>query len=657
MDDDIQSVEEYLLARAEETIFLAEHLGFYDYPKDSTLEDLISTFPGSEKSKTSTAIANKFWEEKARPTLYLMPTHKEIKDRLRYIEQDGKSDNWTYYQGHKSDCGVSVWADSGYSGGPDTCGRGDVTLSHLQPTLAALDVVLTDHTTRYSAFDQVPLFPLWIIDEIDFGRFVIAKHVSREDIVKVAAQYPTEHEPVRLLSKVLADLIDLQVVGEYPNTLNGPDLYSAIGDVLGDTGRTLQGLLYDLQSLQSELPSGRWAAKPNPQKGKPTLKGHPRNFPRFLVPILVDELSNHVDGTVFNPRIHLVNDGNRDPLQIRWRRDVIAEFPYEDNHGTFGCIRPQVMVLDATADISLLNLVFEDVAQKYIPELPEWPANVHVHQWASSTVNKTELGISNSNNSTVDDNPKLECWFKRIEETLVGLDRNISVGVITHDAIESKLLAHVESLGFSTVKSMHFFNLRGSNKFEKYKILVVLGCPIPNLDGFREECQGFFHDHHRVLKFGHTRHNAELKLSDDRKYPVLEFGYGDNDVSAYYQQKSHSELYQAIHRIRPYRTKQYDRHIFLFTNKPVEGVLVSEILVDKGSWEWHISRIVQARLEETDAYEVSELILEVTGEEPSESVGRRIRRSGEAIAILAESKYERGKPGPGGKVPRFVRIS
>ena len=193
MNHENQSVEEHLLERANETIFLPSDLGFNDYPDDFTLEDLIATFPGSEKSKTSTTIANRYWEARGRHTLYLMPTHEEIRDRLRYIEEDGKTDNWTHYEGHKRDCAVSLWANAGYSGGACNCGRGDQEFDHRRPTLAALDVVLTDHTTRFTAHDHVPLFPLWIIDDIDVGRFVGDKHVRQTDIVEFATKYLEPH--------------------------------------------------------------------------------------------------------------------------------------------------------------------------------------------------------------------------------------------------------------------------------------------------------------------------------------------------------------------------------------------------------------------------------------------------------------------------------
>lgn len=658
MDHDIQSVEEHLLERAAESIFRPADLGFSQFSMNSTLEDLISTFPGSEKSKTATAIANRFWEEKGRSTLYLMPTHQEIKDRLKFIRGDGKAENWSHYEGHKKSCVISKWADIGYSGMSCDCGRGDQVFDHNRPTLAALDVALTDHTTPNSALGFAPLFPLWIIDEIDFGRFVIEKHVRRADIVKVAAQYPLAFNPVRLLSKVLADLIDRQVGGEYPDRLNGQSLYAAIGDCLEDKGTTLQKLLVSLRSLP-ELTPYLWSNKANPEKSKPTLKNQPRNFPRFLVPVLVEELSNFLRGKLFNPRIHLVGDGNRDPLEIRWRRRVIDTFEYKREDGLELYVKPKMMVLDATADIDLLEMIFEGVAQKYMPKSPEWPCNVHVHQWARNTVSKEDLGINawDDSEEPVSNNSKLEVWFKHVEDRLQSFDRNLPIGVITHEKIEPELVARVKLWGFENVGSMHFFNLRGSNAFERYRILVILGCPIPNLTAFQEECQAFFHDHRETLQFNPTTHKANLEMSDGRKYPVKEFGYSDEAVSAYFQQKSHAELYQALHRIRPYQKRRNDRHVFLFTNKPVAGVKVEQILVDDDDWVARQAKFVRTRLEFDEACEVVDLIPQSSEpKDKPETVKRRLQRYGEAIAILADASYMRGKPGPGSDVARFVRL-
>ena len=216
---------------------------------------------------------------------------------------------------------------------------------------------------------------------------MIEKHVRRSDIVKVARLYPTEFEPVRKLAKALTILIDLQAGGDSTPSLDGTELYEALGIALADEETTLQNLLGGLRSLPRSLPSGLWASQ-SQRRGRRSLRGQPRNFPPFLIPVLIAELTNYLNGKLFNPSIHLVDEGNRDPLQIRWRRQIIEE--YDDSHQEQGgiLVRPHFMVLDASADTRILNTILEGVAQRNTPQTPEWPCNVHVHQWAESTVSK-----------------------------------------------------------------------------------------------------------------------------------------------------------------------------------------------------------------------------------------------------------------------------
>ena len=245
------------------------------------------------------------------------------------------------------------------------------------------------------------------------------------------------------------------------------------------------------------------------------------------------------------------------------------------------------MVLDATAKAELLENVFENsVKTSKLPD-PKWPENVYVHQWADRTVSKTDIGLSWDDSDDGEANSeKLDIWFDRIEAELDAFDRSWKVGVITHKKIESQLVERIHSMGFQDIPPpMHFFNLRGSNVFQESQILVVLGCPIPNLTEFQEECEAFLYDDPSPLKFSPNNKSASLKMRDEREYGISAWGFWTPPVSDYYWQKCQAELNQAIHRIRPYRAKDYDRHIFLFTNMPVPGVLVDDVIIETdGNW-------------------------------------------------------------------------
>ena len=231
------------------------------------------------------------------------------------------------------------------------------------------------------------------------------------------------------------------------------------------------------------------------------------------------------------------------------------------------------------------------------------------------------------------------------------------VGVITHKAIEKELADLIRSWQFKTVRSMHFGNLRGSNDFGKSKILIVLGCPIPNLTGFKEECQAFFYDDRRPLNFHKNNAALVLKMRDGRRFPVSVYGHWKAAVSSYYKQKCQAELYQALHRIRPYTERRYDRHVFLFTNMPVPGVKVDHVIVDPESWGSQVAQKVEELLTDSEKVTVKELatVVPPRKSKKASSVEKSITNNGDAIAILAGAWHYPGTRGVGGTANRFAK--
>lgn len=671
--DDIARAEgtvEYIERRADQTLFFPpQPTGeprnfFYGYEYADGLHDLVGAVPGSDKSRVATEIANRLWQEKHEPTLYLMLTHDAIKERLKFINRDRKGDFWRHFQGHAKTCKVSLWAKAGYTGAQCTRGCEIGSLEPDKPTLAALDVVLINDVNPWAFHEDVQFFPLWIIDEVDFGRFVGESFAPEADIRAVASRYPDRTAPlegtplsllpVKQLAQALLDVLAGSAGTEWER-LNGKQLYQAIDMALVAKGSGLRGLVAQLKPVSGKLPTGRWARKSGGTAA--TLAGQPHNFPPYLVPIFCEEATNFLGGKHFNARIHLVSQGDRPPLRVRWRREAVDT---DVNFGQGNRLKIDFMVLDATADRDLLEYVFPHTSIKgpFRPPSPEWPANVHVHQWAGSIVSKKELGFYNDDSDDVGpDASKREKWYDRIREALDGLDRRWQVGVITHKDIREELAAKVRTWGFKTVKSMYFGNLRGSNEFEKSRILVVLGCPIPNLTGFEEECQAFFYDYPKPLNFHRNPKALDLEMRDGRKFPVQVYGSWEPPVSAYYQQKCQAELYQALHRIRPYIRKRYDRHIFLFTNMPVPDAKVDEVLVDTAkNRNWPVAQKVKELLAGAEVVTVKEVALLVAkdGQNPR-NVGKTIDNNGDAIAILAGAWFYRGTPGRGGESNRFAK--
>ena len=329
---------------------------FYDIPPG--LADLIADVPGSEKSRLGTEIANRYWEEQQLPTLYLMLTHDAIRERLRFLVKDGKRIYWDHYEGHKKWCRISKEAANGYASSSCTCDRGKGSLDADKPTLAALDVVLTDHLTKWSYHQGVQLYRLWIIDEIDLGRFIREQHATERDLRTVRDHYPPEFGAVSTLAKTLLEAYSSLAQGDN-DRLEGEPFYRTLDDILAHSNSGLGELLGKLRPNRNVLPTVHWSKKFS-------LKAEPRNFPPALVPVFCDEAEAYLRGDHFNPRIRLVDQGDRAPLQVRWRLEVVDPLVLDTGEDS----PPYVVVLDATADSDLLDTVLPYVDREFRPKRP-----------------------------------------------------------------------------------------------------------------------------------------------------------------------------------------------------------------------------------------------------------------------------------------------
>ena len=127
---------------------------------------------------------------------------------------------------------------------------------------------------------------------------------------------------------------------------------------------------------------------------------------------------------------------------------------------------------------------------------------------------------------------------------------------------------------------MHYGDERGSNSPGGVKALVILGLPIPNVKAFKEEAEGFLYDVGE-LDCTWVFWKFYLPIVGGQSVHVNVDGYWEGFVGGRYQQKCQSSLFQALHRIRPYLVPaEEDRYVFMFTNMPVEGVLLEESMRD-----------------------------------------------------------------------------
>jgi hypothetical protein len=185
-------------------------------------------------------------------------------------------------------------------------------------------------------------------------------------------------------------------------------------------------------------------------------------------------------------------------------------------------------------------------------------------------------------------------------------------------------------------------------KFSRRCAGAGIAGPAYSQDDFMEEAQAFLHDD-EPLDFTWENEEQYLEMRDGSRVPVNVGGYWKPPVASYYRQKCQAGLYQALHRIRPYTEREYDRHIFIFTNMPIPGVKVDHLLRDAeveriaGRLEQVIAAL-DDRLAAKGECKVPELANLLTNEgESPRTVGQWIGKRAVALAEATGSTFIPGK--------------
>ena len=266
-------------------------------------------------------------------------------------------------------------------------------------------------------------------------------------------------------------------------------------------------------------------------------------------------------------------------------------------------------------------------------------------------VSRQTLGVrSDVGSSTSEDRITRQRWYAQIAGALDSFPSDWPVGIITHKGIREEARLAIKAMGFDDTRVLHYGDERGSNIMECARVLVLLGLPIPNLDEFKEEAQAFFSGA-EPLDFTWEKQQHLLDMRDGSKVPVMVGGYWNEPVASYYRQKCQWGLYQALHRIRPYNPRNYERHIFIFTNMPIPDVPVDHLL---GPWGQRFDLsldTLRQTLDKAGECTTTELadILTANGQE---GATRWVQRNVEALYAAADCEFV---PGSGRNPGRFVR--
>ena len=607
-------------------------------PEDgSWLTQVIHTYPGSSKSWAATQFVTEAWQERGLKGLYLMLSHQAINERMDRIRRDGNDKHWSHWRAHNDGCERDKFNSNGYLGfGSCTCdAKGQLVASG--PTLAPIEYILPRLPGETEPLIKAAgEFDYWVVDEIDFRRLLGHEQVRMDEVRVVADTHPDQW--VRILCGAMCDLAGTLKVGE---RINGNRMYDVLAQVLKNSGRSASALEYGL--LEAKLPMAPWI------HGSDTSL--PRNFPPVLAPIIVEELSNWESGGTIVPRIHIVRTGSGAELRVWWPKGRGLMEP-DDKF-----FPPYTFILDATADEKLLGEVFPYPDTEVVPS-PAWPENLLVHQWSDDLVSRSTLGMrfGRSAFSTMSIQTRKR-WYDRIGDALADSPADSTVGIVTHQTIEEEARNVLENMGFQHVRSLHYGAERGSNSLEDVRILVLLGLPIPNAEAFIEEAQGFLQVGYSEQEW--VKKGQFLEMTNGDQTPVEVGGYWKGDLGRYYAQKCQFGLYQALHRIRPYIDREYDRYIYIFTNMPIPGVKVYGLLRTEKDKEIlaRRERVVEAIMEacelgtEIMAPELAQIVA-IEGDDNHSTIARWIQRNGNVLAKMAGATYEKGK---GGHHGRFLR--
>lgn len=532
--------------------------------RDTNSSPIIQTSPASGKTTLATNLVNEVFHKYGLPSLYFVLAH----DVVEAVPGRG---TWNHWRGHnRFDCtdykDASARRDKHYPVRVDCDCEYEQQFSTDRPTIAPFEYIFGVDLVRLwggllpenipPIRREIEEFKLRVVDEIDFNRLVNKITVTFNELTVVSRSH--DQNVIRSLCDLFLTLMDrLSVSGD--KTWSGMQLYDQLSAIVDKEANSLERLVRKLDTLKvSETHVNL------PKASVPTTM--PENFPPYLIPIVIGEIRRYLKRKEFNPRIHLTKTDSGPELRIRWLRWVIHLMP--------------TIILDASADPVLLDKAFGRVPLQGISlksESPQLPDNVRVYQWSHDQVGRSTLGLYPYNNPA-----KRTKWYKLLDSHLRDYPRDSEVGLVTFDAIEKEAKAEIINMGFTNVKSLHYWGLRSENTLKDVEILILFGCPIPNPDEVKEEAQAFFYNE-EPLRTESSKVVQHLLKKDGNRIPVDVRVYTqDERLQAYFKQKCQWELYQALHRCRPFRADpNKEKTIFVYTNMPIPEFMIDDILVDE----------------------------------------------------------------------------
>ena len=518
------------------------------------------------------------------PMLHLVPSHKSFDNVTR-------CEGWGHWQGHDSGedgrdaCPAYVLANKGYRSGREcTCGgRAATTAQALLPTVAPVEYALADSPNSEPLRKEAMQFPLWVLDDVGLDKFVNTMVIDRRDVELTAQHHP--YESARELARALLYVIDRHTVENQGKPLDewqnwsGTTLYEHLEAAFEAPGLSMSGWVRNLHANPQPWPDDPWMPAEQSTQALPT------NFMPRLVDLLTTEWMVHITGVPpGNPLVHVVWDSpkhgqpKQSIVRVLWRRFLPKDALYKS------------VVLDASGDPTLWSTVLgtpvtegETSNSLLSPDGMPFPEAMRIVQMRDTRLGKTTLEHFDGEGSVAIGTLYRDLLCQEIKARK-DLGQAKKVGIISFRELIPDCLDALRELGYhisedpttTEVVTGYYYNLRGANDFIGCDLLVLLGYPMPNPQGLYEECCALFQDDPEPILTEPAPYSDRIRLRNGSSVAVSKslFGYKDAHLNAMLMQKSRSELYQALHRSRPFAPATSVREVLMFTDVPVPGVPV-----------------------------------------------------------------------------------
>ena len=553
---------------------------------------LISAAPGIGKTHQVVQLAEEHDMVVNRPVLHAVPSHKSFTN----VERQGFWDHW---QGHSSGengdepCPASMLGNKGYRPGRDcTCGwvRSEAGEGHV-PTVSPVEYLLANDPDGPPLRPEALEFPLWVFDDIGPDKFVDTMVITRRDLELTEQHHP--YQSARAVACALLRVLDGHTAENQGRLIHekqswsGSELVEHLDESFAADGMSVASwefktVLDVLESVQGK--AGMWPDQPWVPRQKRLEQPLPLNFMETLFNCLVRDCGSHFKGVSGNPSIHMVwaSPQPGQPQQSIIRLNRRKYLPREAIHKT--------VVLDANGDPDLWSTALgapvtlgetnhELLSNGGMP----FPQAMRVVQLRDSHVGKTTLEhFDGDGQATLI--PKYRDLLKQEVQSRKELGKAKKVGIITFQELIPDSIAALQEAGYiysedpeqTEIVTGYYYNLRGANEFTGCDVLVLLGYPRPNPQGLYEETCALYQDDPVPISEEPTRYSGRLQLRNGYSISIdkLLYGYNDTRLQSMLNQKSRAELYQALHRARPFAPATSVQEVLLVTDVPVPGVPV-----------------------------------------------------------------------------------